>query len=186
MSGEPRSLRRPMVDFTSPRDRYVLTLLLALSALLTLPLNALGLPGTWVFLAGASLWKTLDPDCPVAWWALGAGFAIALVAELLEWTLSSRYTAKYGGSTRAGWGALIGGIVGAVVGVPVPLLGSLVGSFLGAFGGALIAEYSVRPDESHAGRVAWGALVGRVVAAAMKVGLGFVVAVLIVASTIVG
>jgi uncharacterized protein len=182
--GEPQHFA--LVDFTSGRTRTVLTLLLALSALLTLPLNALGLPGTWVFLAGASLWKTLDPACPVAWWALGAGFAIALVAELLEWTLSSRYTAKYGGSRRAGWGALLGGIVGAVVGVPVPVLGSLVGSFVGAFVGALVAEYSVRPDESHAGRVAWGALVGRVVAAAMKVGLGFVVAVLVVASTIVG
>ena len=35
-------------------------LLLALGALLALPLTAVGLPGTWAFIAGACLWKTFD------------------------------------------------------------------------------------------------------------------------------
>jgi uncharacterized protein YqgC (DUF456 family) len=103
--------------------------------------------------------------------------AMAVVGEVLEFTLTGRYTRKYGGSRRAGWGAIIGGIVGAVVGVPVPIVGSMVGAFVGAFLGALIAEYTREANASKATRVATGALIGRAVAAAMKVGIGLVMAV---------
>ena len=159
-------------------------LLLALGALLSLPLTAVGLPGTWAFIAGACLWKSFDATAGVSWTALFAAIAIALVAELLEWTLATRYTDRYGGSRRAGWGALLGGLVGAVIGVPIPVVGSIIGSFVGAFLGALAMEYSVHGEHDRAGRVAWGALLGRVVAAGMKVGLGVVVAVVVLASAI--
>ena len=156
--------------------------LLIVGAVLSLPLSAVGLPGTWAFLAGVGLWKSLDPAAGVSWGAITAGVVLALVAELLEWSLASRYTTKYGGSRRAGWGALIGGIVGAIVGVPIPVLGSIVGSFAGAFLGALALEYTVHGEQDRAGRVAWGALIGRVVATGMKVGLGVVVVVVVIAS----
>ena len=158
--------------------------LLTLGGLLSLPLTAVGLPGTWAFLAGVGLWKSFDPAASVSWGAVIAGVVLALIAELIEWGLASRYTTKYGGSRRAGWGALIGGIVGAVVGVPVPVIGSIVGSFVGAFLGALALEYSKHGEHDRAGRVAWGALVGRVVATGMKVGLGVVVVVIVIASAI--
>lgn len=158
--------------------------LLALGALLALPLTAVGLPGTWAFIAGACLWKSFDETAGVSWTALFVAIGLALVAEAIEWTLATRYTDKYGGSRRAGWGALLGGIVGAVVGVPVPVIGSIIGSFAGAFLGALLAEYSVHGEHDRAGRVAWGALLGRVVAAGAKVGIGVVVAVVVLASAI--
>jgi uncharacterized protein len=159
-------------------------LLLALGALLSLPLTALGLPGSWLLLLGTLAWKWLDAAAGVSWTAIGIAFALATIAEVVEWTLGMRYATRAGGSPRAGWGALIGGIVGAVVGVPIPVLGSIVGSVLGAFAGALVAEYSVRRDHGHAGRVAWGAMVGRVLATAAKVGLGVVIAVVLLASAI--
>ncbi len=155
-------------------------LLLAIGALLSLPLTAVGLPGTWAFLAGVGIWKSVDPAASVSWTAITVGVVLALIAELIEWGLASRYTTKYGGSRRAGWGALLGGIVGAIVGVPVPVVGSIIGSFAGAFIGALALEYSKHGEHDRAGRVAWGALVGRVVATGMKVGLGVVIAVLVV------
>ena len=158
--------------------------LLILNGLLSLPLTAVGLPGTWAFLAGAGLWKSIDPSVSVSWGAIVAGVVLAFVAELFEWGLASRYTTKYGGSRRAGWGALVGGIVGAIVGVPIPVVGSIVGSFAGAFVGALALEYSKHGEHDRAGRVAWGALIGRVVATGMKVGLGVVVVVVVVASAI--
>lgn len=157
-------------------------LLLTLGALLSLPLTAVGLPGTWAFLAGVCIWKSVEPAAPVGWTAAFIGIALALVAEALEWMLATRYAAKYGGSRRAGWGALIGGIAGAIVGVPIPVIGSIIGSFLGAFLGALALEYTKHGEHELAGRVAWGALIGRVLAAGMKVGLGVVVAVIVIAS----
>lgn len=159
-------------------------LLLALGALLALPLTAVGLPGTWAFIAGACLWKSFDETAGVSWTALFIAIGLALVAEALEWTLATRYTDKYGGSRRAGWGALVGGLAGAIVGVPVPVIGSIIGSFAGAFLGALVAEYTKHGEHDRAGRVAWGALIGRVVAAGAKVGIGVVVAVVVLASAI--
>lgn len=158
--------------------------LLLLGGLMSLPLTAVGLPGTWVFIAGVGLWKSFDPSASVSWSAIVAGVVLALIAELLEWGLASRYTTRYGGSRRAGWGALIGGIVGAIVGVPIPVIGSIIGSFAGAFLGALALEYTKHGEHDRAGRVAWGALIGRVVAAGMKVGVGVVVVVVVTTSAI--
>ena len=86
------------------------------------------------------------------------------------------------GSRRAGWGAFLGGLVGAAVGIPVPIIGSVLGSFAGSFLGALAAEYSTTRHSGLAGRVAWGALMGRIFATAMKMALGVIVAVVIIAS----
>jgi uncharacterized protein YqgC (DUF456 family) len=105
---------------------------------------------------------------------------LALVAEVLEFTLAGRYARKYGGSRRAGWGAIIGSIIGAIVGVPIPIVGSIVGGFAGAFVGAFIAERSRGTQLAGSSRVATGALIGRAVAAAMKTGIGIVIAVWIV------
>ncbi len=77
-----------------------------LAGLLLMPL---GLPGLWLMLAAG----------------------LATLAEILELTLTARYTKKYGGSSRAGWGALFGGLAGAFMGVPIPIVGSVIGAFAG-------------------------------------------------------
>ncbi len=74
-----------------------------------------------------------------------------------------------------------------MVGIPVPVVGSLIGAFAGAFLGALVAELSVARDARGAPvRAATGALLGRVVASAAKVGIGVVVAVWVMAAAVVG
>jgi len=83
---------------------------------------------------------------------------------------------------RAGWGAIIGGMVGAFLGVPVPIIGSIVGAFVGAFLGAFVFEYTRGTGHGTATRVAWGAFVGRVTAAAIKVAIGFMIAVWMIAA----
>src|SRR5512146_3045947 len=95
---------------------------------------------------------------------IGVG-ALMVVAEGLEWLLTARFTKRYGGSRRAGWGAVIGGMIGAFMGVPVPVIGSIVGAFVGAFIGAFAFEYSRGTGHGTATRVAWGAFLGRVTAA---------------------
>lgn len=156
-------------------------LILAAICAVALFLVPLGLPGIWIMVAAAMGYDMLVPQAPIGWTAIGIAIGIGAVAEFLEFSLAGRYARKYGGSRRAGWGALLGGFVGAIMGVPVPIIGSMIGAFAGAFVGALAAEYTRR--EATAGtatRVATGALIGRVVAAAMKTGLGLMIAVLLV------
>ena len=153
-------------------------LVLALLFALCLFLVPLGLPGTWLMLAVAFGYDLLaDGADPIGIWHIAGAALLALVAEIVEFTLAGRYTRKYGGSRRAGWGAILGGIGGAMIGFPIPVVGPMVGAFAGAFAGALALEYLGARDAKAATRVAWGALIGRVVAAAMKVGVGVMMAV---------
>jgi uncharacterized protein YqgC (DUF456 family) len=146
-------------------------LILIAIVLLGLFMIPFGLPGTLVILCGAIGYKMLVPGS-LSWFTVGVIAALMLLAEGLEWALTARFTKRYGGSRRASWGAVIGGMVGAFFGVPVPVVGSIVGAFVGAFIGAFAFELSGGSGHGTATRVAWGALVGRVVAAAMKVGIG--------------
>lgn len=161
--------------------------LLAVVLLASLLMVPLGLPGLWVMLGAALLYNVLLPAGGIGWVTLGGCGALAIIAEVLEFTLGSRYTRKYGGSKRAGWGSIIGGIAGAFVGVPIPIIGSVIGAFVGAFVGALVGEFTV-PKESRGDvtRVATGAVIGRAVAAALKTGIGVVMMVWMLAVAIFG
>jgi uncharacterized protein YqgC (DUF456 family) len=162
---------------------YVVLLVIALvGAMLLIPL---GLPGTWV-MVGAALVYQIAGGAGIGVVTIVGTAVLALIGELLEFSLAARFTRRYGGSRRAGWGAILGGFVGAFVGVPVPVVGPVIGAFLGAFIGALVAELTVRGDHRAATRVATGALFGRVTAAAMKIALGMVMAVWIVLAAVMG
>ena len=147
-------------------------LLLALVLGGSLFLIPLGLPGLWLMLAAGFAYDLLMPGDPIGIWNIAGALVLAVLAEVAEFTLAGKYARKYGGSRRAGWGAILGGIVGAFMGVPVPIVGSVIGAFAGAFVGALAFEYMGNRNATAATRVAWGALIGRVVAAGLKVGVG--------------
>jgi hypothetical protein len=138
-------------------------------ALLLIPL---GLPGLWAMVGAAIVYELAVPHGGVGVTTVGGVAGLALLAELLELFLAARFTKRYGGSRRAGWGAVIGGFVGVVVGVPVPIVGPVIGGLLGSFVGALIAEYQATGRHGAAARVALGALLARVAAAAMRVAIG--------------
>lgn len=143
--------------------------------LLSLILIVLGLPGLWVMVASAVAYNMVVPGDPIGWFTLVAVSILGIVAEVLEFTMSGQYARKYGGSRRAGWGAIIGGIVGAFIGFPVPIVGPVIGAFVGSFVGALAAEMSAGTGPGGATRVAYGALIGRVVSTALKIGIGFAI-----------
>ena len=158
-------------------------LLLAAVLLLSFVMIPFGLPGLWIMVGAALAYQLLLPGT-IGMVTLVGTAVLALVAEVLEFTLAGRYARKYGGSRRASWGAIIGSIVGAFVGVPIPILGPLVGGFVGAFAGAFVAEWSRGTELGGSSRVATGALIGRVVAAAMKTGVGVVIAVWVFAAAL--
>jgi uncharacterized protein YqgC (DUF456 family) len=150
-------------------------LLLTAIMLLGLFMIPFGLPGTWIIVAAALGYQLLVPGT-ISILTVVAVAVLALVGEVLEFSLSAKYTRKYGGSRRASWGAIIGGLIGAFMGVPVPLVGSVLGAFVGAFAGAFVGEYSRSGEGGTAPRVGTGALIGRAVAAAMKIGIGVAMA----------
>ncbi|HEX9309558.1 MAG TPA: DUF456 domain-containing protein [Gemmatimonadaceae bacterium] len=151
--------------------------LLILGAVLALSLIliVLGLPGLWIMVASAVTYNLIVPGDPIGWVTLIVVGVLALIAELLDFSMTGRYARKYGGSRRSGWGAILGGIVGAMVGVPVPIIGPVIGAFVGSFIGALIAELTGGSSAGDATRVAKGALIGRVVSTVLKIGIGFTI-----------
>jgi uncharacterized protein len=157
-------------------------LILAAVMFVGLLLVPLGLPGIWLIVGAAAVYNPLTKSEAIGTWTIVGVLVLATIAEVIEFTLAARYTRQYGGSKRAGWGAILGGMIGAIVGVPVPVIGSVIGAFVGSFVGALLAEWSRGTRTRAATRVATGALLGRVAATAAKIGIGFVMAVWVIAA----
>ena len=152
----------------------VLLIVCCIAGLLLLPF---GLPGLWVMVLGVLAFGWLTDFRTITTGLIIVVVGLAVAGEVLEAWLGFRFAQRYGGSRRAGWGALVGGLAGAVIGVPVPLIGSVIGGFVGAFAGAALFEYSVARHSGAAARAAWGAVLGRAIAAAGKMALGVVIAV---------
>jgi uncharacterized protein YqgC (DUF456 family) len=154
-------------------------LVLVLAGIVGLALIPLGLPGLWVILLGIMGYGWLTDFSTLSAWLIGLVVVLAFLGEIFESWIGFRYAQRYGGSRRAGWGALVGGLIGAVVGVPVPIIGSVIGGFLGAFLGAALFEFSHAPKTGTAARAGWGAVLGRAAAAAGKMAIGVVMFVVV-------
>jgi hypothetical protein len=152
-------------------------LVMVLAVLVGLALIPLGLPGLWVMVGGVLIYGWLTSFRTVGVATIAIVLGIAFLGEIIESWLGFRFAKRYGGSSRSGWGALIGGLIGAVIGVPVAIVGSVIGAFIGSFVGAALFEYSYSRHAGVATRAGWGAVVGRAAAAAAKMALGFVIAI---------
>lgn len=149
-------------------------LILIATGIIGLLLIPFGLPGLWVIVLGIVGYGWLTD-----FQTLSAGFMVlvivlAIIGEVFEAWIGFRYAQRYGGSSRAGWGALVGGLIGAVVGVPIPIIGSVIGGFVGAFLGAAVFEYTRARQAQGSVKAGWGAVLGRAFAAAGKMALGLV------------
>jgi uncharacterized protein YqgC (DUF456 family) len=155
-------------------DHPIAVLLLAAAGVVGLLLIPLGLPGLWLIVLGILSygWLTHFQTLTAGLVALAVGLAV--LGEAIEAWIGFRFAQRYGGSRRAGWGALAGGLTGAVVGVPVPVIGSVIGGFVGAFVGAAAFEYTRKRASEGAVRAGWGAVLGRAAAVALKMGLAVV------------
>jgi uncharacterized protein YqgC (DUF456 family) len=152
-------------------------LLLLAVVILSILMIPFGMPGTWIIASAAAVYRITLPDGGVSYFTVGVLFAMAIVSAVIEMSLSARYAKKYGGSRRAGWGAIIGGFVGAIFGLPIPIVGSVIGAFFGAFVGAFVFEMTAGTAVAGSTKVATGAMIGRVVGAAMNVAIGVVMGV---------
>ncbi len=157
---------------------FLPVVLLGLIFLAGLILIPFGLPGIWLMVAALIGFAAFDGFERVGIWVLSLVVVLAIVGEALDVVIGFGFAAKYGGSRRAGWGAIAGGLVGAVLGTPVPVVGNLVGAFVGAFVGAVILESTQHGELGRSLSAGWGAVVGKAVASSIKIALGLAIAVL--------
>lgn len=139
------------------------------ACLLLIPL---GLPGIWVMIGILTIATALGE---VAWWVLLGLVALAGVAELAEYLLVKRTAERYGASRKAFWGAIAGGFVGVIVGFPIYVIGPLIAGMIGTFLGATAVALWETREPRAAGRIGWGALVGRILAIGLKVAAGLTI-----------
>lgn len=154
-------------------DAYLLLAIAQVAGILLIPF---GLPGLWLQIGSLALFAWWTGFATVGLLPVGVVIVLGLVAEWLEFALGGRYARRFGGGKRAAWGAILGGVAGALIGVPLPIVGSIIGAFAGAFVGAALGELSTGRGAHGALRAGWGALLGRLVATALKVGIGVAVA----------
>ena len=140
--------------------------------IVSLFLIPLGLPGVWIMM-GVLLLGVVGGL--VSLWVFLALLALAALAEVLEYLAVGRMTARYGGSNRTFWGAIVGGLAGAVIGTPVPVVGSLIGALIGTIAGAFLLTWHQTGHVAGSAWASWGALLGRALAIGLKVFVGLVI-----------
>ena len=160
-----------MPVIAGPEGLLALAVVIMVVALLLIPL---GLPGLWVMIGVLTLAVAGNEVSP---WILLVLIVVAVLAELAEWAIVARTSARWGGSRKAFWGAIVGGIAGILLGLPVPLpiLGPLLAGLLGTFAGAAAVTLWETRAMRSAGRVGCGAVLGRALAAAAKTAAGVVI-----------
>ena len=149
-----------------------LGIVITLAMFLCIFLIPIGWPGLWLMVALVGLGAVLGT---VGWGAVIIVIAVAAVAEAVELLIVKRMSVRYGGSSRAFWGAVAGGMVGLFMGFPVPIIGPVIAGLLGSFAGAAAVAYYESGDVASASRVGWGVVLARALASCIKVGAALVV-----------
>ena len=146
---------------------------LGLAAMIaSLFLIPLGLPGVWIMIVILLLGVLAGM---VSVWIFAPLAFLAGFAEFLEFVAVDRMTARYGGTKRTFWGAVLGGLAGALIGTPVPVVGSLIGALIGTIAGAFLLTWHYTGHLHGSAMASWGALLGRAVAIGLKVFVGLVI-----------
>jgi uncharacterized protein YqgC (DUF456 family) len=123
------------------------------------------LPGTTLILVGVLVHRLVfGAEGSVGWLTIGILTVLMLLAQAID-ILGSVLGAKWLGASR--WG-ILGVIVGATVGLFFGLWGLLLGPLLGALAAELIAGKEL----VHAGKAAWGTIIGTAFACVGKLALG--------------
>ena len=151
--------------------------------IVSLFLIPLGLPGVWIMIAILFLGVV---NGMVSGWIFFLLVLLAGFAEFLEFVAVGRMTARYGGTSRTFWGAVVGGLAGALIGTPVPIVGAFIGALLGTVVGAFLLTWHQTRHTAGAARASMGALLGRAVAIALKVFVGLLIIAIGGASLLLG
>ena len=149
-----------------------ITLLFLLLAFAT---HVFGLPANWFIIAILAMWAWLSPAADIQLTTFIIYSLAALFGEGVEFALQAFGARKYGASRSGNWGAIGGAVLGAILGAPLFFgLGALFGAVAGAYLGCLGLEMWKGRPSTEARRAAMGAMLGKVMGMAVKIGIGIV------------
>ncbi len=136
-------------------------------------LAALSFSGTWLVLGAALIaaWLT-GPDQFPGWITLAGFLAVCAGVDIIEWFAASWGVRRRGGSSAAGWMALLGSIGGMILGtllIPIPIVGGLVGMMAGSFSLVYWVEKRRLQQSEHAAHIATGAVLASMSVLLLKV-----------------
>ena len=143
----------------------------ALLCLGGLILAVFSISGTWLVLGAAigAAFLTGPGEFPGGPALLAFG-AVCAAVDVIEWFAASWGVRRRGGSTAAGWMALLGSLGGAIMGgMVVPVLGSLVGMMLGSFALVYLTERRRLKKNAPAAHIARGAVLAGISVLFLKV-----------------
>jgi len=131
------------------------------------------LPANWLILILLFIGSMLNPTYEIPFSTMYFLGAVALAGELVEFGLQMLGAKKFGATNAGNWGAIAGAICGALLGAPILLgLGALVGAVVGAFIGCYFVETMNGRSRAEAIQAAWGAMLGKILGMAVKMGIG--------------
>lgn len=137
--------------------------------IVALPLQLLGLPGTWLLAADALLFRWLmGPDLIDYSTVIVLGL-MALFAEALEF-MTAVQGARSGEPVRgAAAASIVGALAGGLAGAPIMFgLGAIPGMAIGAWLAVFIVAVAGGASFRPASRTALGAMTGRIKGTALK------------------
>ena len=148
----------------------ILVFLLLLIAFFT---HIFSFPANWFIILILGAWSWITPEFPFTLTTFLIFVAVAFLGECIEFALQALGASKYGASSSGNWGAFAGAIFGAILGAPFFLgLGALFGAIGGAYLGCLGVEVMNHRPFADAKKAAMGAMIGKVLGLAVKIGIG--------------
>jgi uncharacterized protein YqgC (DUF456 family) len=130
-------------------------------------------PANWFIILILGAWSWITPESPLTLTTFLIFVAVAFLGECIEFALQALGASKYGASSSGNWGAFAGAIFGAILGAPFFLgLGALFGAVGGAYLGCLGVEVMNHRPFADAKKAALGAMIGKVLGLAVKIGIG--------------
>jgi len=147
---------------------WAFCVILCLSGLL---ISALSISGTWLIWVAAIIAALLTGAGQFPGWITLCGMlAICIGVELFEWGAASWGVRRRGGSTAAGWMALLGSIGGMILGnMLFPIIGGLLGMMIGSFTLVYWVEKRRLQEAEHASHIATGAVLASMSVLLVKV-----------------
>lgn len=149
------------------------SIILFLFLILVFFTHIFSLPANWLILILLFIGSMLNPTYEVPYSTMYFLGAMALAGEIVEFGLQMLGAKRYGATNAGNWGAIAGAICGALLGAPILFgLGALVGAILGAFVGCYFVESMNGRSRAEAIHAAWGAMLGKILGMAIKMGIG--------------
>ncbi len=124
------------------------------------------LPGPLLVFMGLVTAAWAEGFAHVGWVTIGILAILTILASAVDFLAGAVGVKKFGASNRAMIGAALGALVGIFFSIP--------GIIIGPFAGAVIGELTVEQDIQKAGRAGFGAWLGLILGAALKVAIGFI------------